>query len=115
MKQIISILVFVCVCALTAVFTSCSDSKQDAVSRLTYLYQDVRTNSKNFNAEQWNAFLSEYKAIETELSQYTFDGEERNEISRLKGRCAAYAREATMVVANRQLSNTLLQTRGTFE
>lgn len=103
---------FLLLCSLVCLFTACSSAKDQAFARLSNLYEDARVNSKSYTAEQWGVYLSEYQVVDSLISECSFSGDEQSEVRRMKGRCAAYAREGTMVVASRQVNTTLSQTRG---
>lgn len=115
MEKFYKNLSFVLICCCTCLLCSCSSPKEEAFARLKNLYEDARANSKSYDISQWDVYLSEYQNVVTLLSQYDFNSNEQQEVDRIKGRCAAYAREAMVFKSSRELGNALQQARGVFK
>ena len=101
--------------SMATLLASCAPSeKQQALDQLDALYADARANSKNYTTEQWNVYLTAYQQADSILSLYRFEGEEERVVNRMRSRCAAYAHEASVVMASQQLGDALRQSRGIF-
>ena len=96
-------------------FVSCSGTEDRAFSRLSILYDDAKANSKNYTVEQWRVYLDEYHVVDSLLAECEFSEERMADVNRMKGRCAAYAREGLLLIDSRQIGNSLNQTRGAFK
>ncbi|MBE6332082.1 MAG: hypothetical protein E7070_07230 [Bacteroidales bacterium] len=96
-------------------FMSCSGTEDRAFTRLSILYDDAKANAKNYTVEQWRVYLNEYNIVDSLLAECEFSEERKADVSRMKGRCAAYAREGLLLIDSRQIGNSLNQTRGAFK
>ena len=97
------------------VFMSCSGAEDKAFARLSILYDDAKANAKNYTVDQWRVYLDEYHVVDSLLAECEFSEERKTDVSRMKGRCAAYAREGLLLIDSRQIGNSLNQTRGAFK
>ena len=71
------------------VTTISCNSKQDAISRLETLYEELQQNGDDYTADDWDAVITEMNDIDNYIKQYQSDysEEEIKEIGRLKGLC----------------------------
>ena len=111
-KNILTVLMLL---STVCLFVACSGLEDRTYARLSVLYDDVRVNSKNYTVDQWRIYLDEYHIVDSLLTECEFSGERQADVSRMKGRCAAYAREGLLLIDSRQINNTLNQTRGAFK
>lgn len=102
-------------CAFACFLVACTTPKEEAVGQLESLYADVKAHSKSYSIEDWEHYLEEYNRIDTLLKQFEFTDEERFNMSQVKGRCAAYAREAYVIQNANKLNNSLKDSRGVFK
>lgn len=105
----------VVLCCCTSLFCSCTTPKDEAVARLKNLYEDAQINSKSYDIHQWDVYLCEYQNTVALVSQFNYSSNEQQELDRIKGRCAAYAREAMVFKSSRELGYALQQARGVFK
>lgn len=55
----------------------------------TALVEEVETDGGNFTEQQWEDYTQRCEEVETEMKQYDFNREQKQEIRKLQGRMAA--------------------------
>lgn len=95
---------------------SCN-SKQDALSRLETLYEELQQNCDEYSADDWDAVIAEMNDIDDVLKQNQSDysDEEIKEIGRLKGLCLAQIAKSSAHSFKEQLKNVINEAEGLFE
>ena len=83
-KKLIHILFAVCLVLLT----SCN-KEQSVINDYTALVEEVETDGGNFTEQQWEDYTQRCEEVETEMKQYDFNREQKQEIRKLQGRMAA--------------------------
>lgn len=114
MKPKIYIVMFLLFSAICA-FVACTSPKSEAVARMQELYQETKQNYKTYSVDDWNAYLIQYNELDSLLNTFEFTEDEKKAMGEIKGRCAAYAREASVIQENHKKSNTLRDSRGVFK
>ena len=104
---------FICIVAITI---SCT-SRQNAVSRLESLYEELQQNGKEYTADDWDAIITEMNDIDDVLkqNQSEYSDEEIKEIGRLKGLCLAQIAKYSVHSFKDQLNNVIKEAEGLFE
>ena len=92
-------------------------SKQDAISRLETLYEELQQNGDEYTADDWDAVIAEVNDIDEMLKQYQSDysEEEIREIGRLKGLCLAQITKCSVNSFADQLKDVMKEAEGIFE
>ena len=92
-------------------------SKQDAISRLEALYEELQQNGDEYTADDWDAVIAEMNDIDDFYKQYQSDysEEEIKEIGRLKGLCLAQFAKYKVYSIKDQLKNVMKEAEGFFE
>ena len=77
--------------ALALMLASCS-TKQQAISQLESFSYELRDNSANYNAQEWQRAGEKFVKIRKKISKHEFDytPEEKTRIGELEGQCARY-------------------------
>lgn len=101
---------------LTAcILTACTDPKDKAKAQLMNLYEEVSQNSDEYTDEQWENFLVEYQKTDSLLNLYEYSAEERQEIGKVKGKCAAYVVKAKAAEAKKAIKEATQELKGMVE
>lgn len=74
------------VCLLLLV--SCN-KEQSVINDYTALVEEVEANGDDFTEQQWEDYTQRCEEVETEMQQYDFNREQKQEIRKLQGRMAA--------------------------
>ena len=95
---------------------SCN-SKQDAISRLETLYEELQQNGDDYTADDWDAVITEMNDIDNFIKQYQSDysEEEIKEIGRLKGLCLTQITKYSVHSFKDKLNNVMKEAEGIFE
>lgn len=101
---------------IVATAISCN-SKQDAISRLETLYEELQQNGEEYTADDWDAIITEMNDIDDVLkqNQSEYSDEEIKEIGRLKGLCLAQIAKYSVHSFKDQLKNVINEAEGMFE
>lgn len=75
--------------------------------QLENLVAEAQSHSKDYTADDWAQFITEYKTIDSLLLLDEFTQEEYNHISELKGQCAGYLVKAGASQFKEQIGNTV--------
>ena len=99
------------------VTTISCNSKQDAISRLETLYEELQQNGDEYTADDWDAVITEMNDIDNFIKQYQSDysEEEIKEIGRLKGLCLAQITKYSVHSFKDKLNNVMKEAEGIFE
>ena len=117
MKKIIKPFVFlICIGTLAIISSSC-DSKQNALSRLEVLTEELQNNSKHYTQKEWDEASIEMDEIETliEQNQSDYSEEDLKEIGRLKGICLAFFTKESARSLRENMKNLLIEAEGFVE
>lgn len=92
-------------------------SKQDAISRLEDLYEELQQNGGEYTSDDWDAVIAEMNDIDEMLKHYKseYSEEEIKEIGRLKGLCLAHFAKYKVYSIKDQLKNVMKEAEGLFE
>lgn len=83
-KKFIHLLLAVCLLLLV----SCN-KEQSVINDYTALVEEVEANGDDFTEQQWEDYTQRCEEVETEMQQYDFNREQKQEIRKLQGRMAA--------------------------
>ena len=83
-KKFIHLLLAVCLLLLV----SCN-KEQSVINDYTALVEEVEANGDDFTEQQWEYYTQRCEEVETEMQQYDFNREQKQEIRKLQGRMAA--------------------------
>lgn len=106
---------FVMLLASAALLSACKDQKTSAKEDLNALCEDVQLNSKNYTDEDWHEFLVKYHKTDSILGTCELTDAEREEIGRVKGKCAAYVLKASAKEAAGKLKEAGKELKGMVE
>lgn len=106
---------FALACAVALALTACTDPKVEAKDQLEKLVSNVEANSANFDEKDWHEFLVEYNKVDSLVGLYDYPEEERQEIGRLKGKCASYVVKASAAEAKAKLREAAGELKGMVE
>ena len=88
----------------------CSCSKEDSIlSDYKSLAKELKVNSVNYSAEDWDNVVRKYKKLENKASHCDFSPKEKKELNRLRGQCAAYMLKSITKQAKVQMEDAMEQ------
>lgn len=95
---------------------ACS-TKQDAISNLSALVEEVQANGSNYSESDWRVIANELDAIECEMEQYKgeYTDEEIREIGRLKGVLLAQYSKCYVKSIKNGVENTIKEAEGVID
>jgi hypothetical protein len=69
----------------------CSCNREGStLSDYRALAKELKVNSSNYTAEEWDDAVRKYEKLEKAVEQCHFSNKEKKELNRLRGQCAAY-------------------------
>lgn len=76
---------------LFVILLTCSCSREEStLSDYRTFAKELRVNSSNYTAEEWDEAVRKYEKLEETVAQCNFSKKEKKELNRLRGQCAAY-------------------------
>ena len=88
----------------------CSCSREESIiSDYRSLAKELKTNSANYTAEDWDNVVRKYKRLENKASHSNFSPKEKKELNRLRGQCAAYMLKSITKQAKVQMEDAMEQ------
>ena len=77
--------------AMMLIFTACS-TKQSAINQLEDFSYELRDNSRNYDADDWERAGKKFVKIRKNVNKHEFDytAEEKTKIGRLEANCVKY-------------------------
>lgn len=88
----------------------CSCSREGAViSDYRSLAKELKTNSSDYSAEDWEEVVRKYEKLEDKASHCHFSPKEKKELNRLRGQCAAYMLKLMTKQAKVQMEDAMEQ------
>ena len=91
-------------------FLVCSCSREESIiSDYRSLAKELKTNSANYTAEDWDNVVRKYKRLENKASHCDFSPKEKKELNRLRGQCAAYMLKLIIKQAKVQMEDAMEQ------
>lgn len=76
---------------LLMILLVCSCSREESViSDYRSLAKELKANSSDYSAEDWDDVVRKYKELENVASHCDFSPKEKKELNKLRGQCAAY-------------------------
>lgn len=106
---------FVLLLASAALLSACKSDKDSAKESLNALYEDVQANGDSYTDADWHKFLVEYQRTDSILGCCELTDEERQEVGRVKGKCAAYLLKAKAKEAGSKLKEAGQELKGMVE
>ena len=116
MKKLCKIFTELLFISIFIVALSCN-SKQDAISQLETLCEELQENGDKYTIDDWDAAIAEMNDIDDMIKQYQseYSEEELKEIGRLKGLCLAHFTKNSAHSLKNQLKNVMKEAEGIFE
>lgn len=97
-------------CILLILLLVCSCSREGSViSDYRNLAKELKANSSDYSAEDWDRAVEKYKKLENKASQCHFSSKEKKELNRLRGQCAAYMLKSITKQAKVQMEDAIEQ------
>jgi len=88
----------------------CSCSQEGSViSDYRSLAKELKANSSDYSAEDWDKVVRKYKKLENKASRCHFSQKEKKELNRLRGQCAAYILKSITKQAKVQMEDAMEQ------
>lgn len=87
---------------------SCS-REESVLSDYRSLAKELKSNSSNYTAEDWDNVIRKYKELEDRASHCNFSKKEKKELNRLRGQCAAYMLKSITKQAKVQVEDAIEQ------
>ena len=99
---------FTYILLIILVVSSCSQ-EGSVKSDYRSLAKELKTNSSNYTAEDWDYVAKKYQKLENKVSRCDFSPKEKKELNRLRGQCAAYMLKSISKQAKVQLEDAIEQ------
>lgn len=97
-------------CILLTLLLVCSCSREGSViSDYRSLAKELKANSSDYSAEDWNNVVEKYKKLEDKASRCRFSPKEKKELNKLRGQCAAYMLKSITKQAKVQMEDAIEQ------
>ncbi len=97
-------------CILLILLLVCSCSREGSViSDYRSLAKELKANSSDYSAEDWDNVVEKYKKLENKASRCRFSPKEKKELNRLRGQCAAYMLKSITKQAKVQMEDAMEQ------
>jgi len=97
-------------CILLILLLVCSCSREGSViSDYRSLAKELKANSSDYSAEDWDNVVEKYKKLENKASRCRFSPKEKKELNRLRGQCAAYMLKSITKQAKVQMEDAIEQ------
>lgn len=88
----------------------CSCSREESIlSDYRSLAKELKANSSDYSAEDWDNVVRKYKKLENKASHCDFSPKEKKELNRLRGQCAAYMLKSITKQAKSQMEDAIEQ------
>lgn len=86
----------------------CSCNREEStLSDYRSLVNELKTNSSNYDEEDWKNAIAKFEKIEKKAEKCDFSPKERKEINKLRGQCAAYMLKAITKQATTQIKDAM--------
>lgn len=85
-----SIITFLSCLSLILAVSSCTTSKQTAITRLERFSYDLRDNGQYYSFKDWERAADEFTKIRKSIGKHDLTGDERHYVGELEGQCAGY-------------------------
>lgn len=100
------ILMLMAACVMLAM-VACTPAKEKAMNKLEKIVAEANAESKNYTAEDWVNFLTEYQAADSLLKTVELTPEEKEQVGKLKGEAAAYVLKGQAAKVKLQLKGAI--------
>ena len=96
------------ICFIFLLVSSCS-REGSVISDYRSLAKELKANSTDYSAEDWDKVVRNYKKLEKKVSRCHFSPKEKKELNRLRGQCAAYMLKSITKQAKVQMEDAMEQ------
>lgn len=88
----------------------CSCTREgSALSEYRSLAKELKVNSTDYTQEDWERAIKKYEKLEEKISRCNFSKQEKKELNRLRGQCAAYMLKAISKQTKRDVEDVMEQ------
>ncbi len=97
-------------CLIFVIFLVCSCSKEEStLSDYRALAKELKVKSPDYDSEDWEDVARKYEKLEKRASSCKFSPQEKKELNRLRGQCAAYMFKAISKQTKVQVEDAIEQ------